>query len=136
MSPIALSTLASRRHGAVGGAAVNGVIGGVQGVLGRVHDVLGGVHSGLRSGSRSIPAAAVAVAAVGAAGLVEWAGVIARRRNGAGCALSDATIPWRAQACVDLGRRLTVGSQEPPLWFAEIYAHTAARSRPACSARH
>jgi hypothetical protein len=54
--------------GAVGGAAVNGVVGGVQGVV-------GGVQSGLSSGSRSIPAAALTVAAVGAAGaagLVEW----------------------------------------------------------------
>ena len=54
--------------GAVGGAAVNGVVGGVQGVV-------GGVRSGLQSGSRSIPAAALTVAAVGTAGavgLVEW----------------------------------------------------------------
>src|SRR5262249_30645905 len=51
--------------GAVGGAAVNGVVGGVQGVI-------GGVQSGLSSGSRSVPAAALAVAAIGAAGLVEW----------------------------------------------------------------
>jgi hypothetical protein len=34
--------------------------------------VVGGVQSGLSSGSRSIPAAALTVAAVGAAGLVEW----------------------------------------------------------------
>ena len=51
--------------GAVGGAVVNGVIGGVRGVV-------DGVQSGLSNGSRSIPAAALAVAAVGAAGLVEW----------------------------------------------------------------
>src|ERR1700731_487202 len=51
--------------GAVGGAAVNGVVGGVQGVV-------GGVQSGLSKGSRSIPAAALTVAAVGLAGLVEW----------------------------------------------------------------
>jgi len=51
--------------GAVGGAAVNGVIGGVQGVV-------GGVQTGLSSGSRSLPAAALTVAAVGAVGLVEW----------------------------------------------------------------
>jgi hypothetical protein len=41
------------------------VVGGVQGVV-------GGVQSGLSSGSRSIPAAALTVAAVGWAGLVEW----------------------------------------------------------------
>jgi hypothetical protein len=34
--------------------------------------VVGGVQSGLSSGSGSIPAAALTVAAVGAAGLVEW----------------------------------------------------------------
>jgi len=51
--------------GAIGGAAVNGVVGGVQGVV-------GGVQSGLSRGSRSIPAAALTVVTVGAAGLVEW----------------------------------------------------------------
>lgn len=51
--------------GAVGGAAANGVVGGVQGVV-------GGVQSGLSSGSRSTAAAALTVAAVGLAGLVEW----------------------------------------------------------------
>ncbi len=51
--------------GAVGGAAVNGVVGGVQGVV-------GGVQRGLSTGSRSTTAAALALAAVGAAGLVEW----------------------------------------------------------------
>jgi hypothetical protein len=51
--------------GAVGGAAVNGVVGGVQGVI-------GGVGSGLSSGSRSTPAVALTLAAVGVAGLVEW----------------------------------------------------------------
>ena len=51
--------------GAVGGAAVNGVVGGIKGVI-------GGVRTGLSDGSRSVPAAALTVAAVGAAGLVEW----------------------------------------------------------------
>ena len=51
--------------GAAGGAAVNGVIGGIRGAL-------DGVQSGASSGSRSIPAAAFTVAAVGAVGLVEW----------------------------------------------------------------
>ena len=54
--------------GAVGGAAVNGVVGGVQGAI-------GGARRGLDSGSRSVPAAALTVAAVGAAGaagLIEW----------------------------------------------------------------
>ncbi|WP_327114653.1 hypothetical protein OHB12_35150 [Nocardia sp. NBC_01730] len=51
--------------GAVGGAAVNGVIGGMQGAV-------AGVKSGLSRGSHSTPAAALTLAAVGAAGLVDW----------------------------------------------------------------
>jgi hypothetical protein len=51
--------------GAVGGAAVNGIIGGVQGTA-------AGIRSGLGTGSHSTPAALLTLAAVGAAGLVEW----------------------------------------------------------------
>lgn len=51
--------------GAVSGAAVNGVIGGIQGAA-------SGVKSGLVSGSHSTPAAVLTMAAVGAAGLVDW----------------------------------------------------------------
>ncbi|WP_454198744.1 hypothetical protein [Nocardia sp. Marseille-Q1738] len=51
--------------GAVGGAAVNGVIGGLQGAA-------SGVKSGLSRGSHSTPAAALTLAAIGAAGLVDW----------------------------------------------------------------
>ena len=51
--------------GAVGGAAVNGVIGGVQGAV-------TGIKNGVSSGSHSTPAAALAIAAIGATGLVEW----------------------------------------------------------------
>jgi hypothetical protein len=51
--------------GAVGGAAVNGVVGGVQGTV-------AGVRNGISSGSHSTPAAALTLAAIGAAGLVEW----------------------------------------------------------------
>jgi hypothetical protein len=51
--------------GAVSGAAVNGVIGGVQGTF-------SGIRNGISSGSRSTPAAAVTLGALGAAGLVEW----------------------------------------------------------------
>jgi hypothetical protein len=51
--------------GAVGGAAVNGVIGGMQGTL-------NGVKNGISSGSHSTPAAALALAAIGTTGLVEW----------------------------------------------------------------
>lgn len=51
--------------GAVSGAAVNGVIGGIQGAA-------SGVKSGLVKGSHSTPAAVLTMAAVGAAGLVDW----------------------------------------------------------------
>jgi hypothetical protein len=51
--------------GAVSGAAVDGVIGGMQGAA-------AGVKRGLSSGSHSAPAAALTVAAIGAAGLVDW----------------------------------------------------------------
>lgn len=51
--------------GAVGGAAVNGLIGGMQGTV-------AGIKNGMSSGSHSTPAAALALAAIGATGLVEW----------------------------------------------------------------
>ena len=51
--------------GAVGGAAVNGVIGGIQGTA-------AGLRNGLSNGSQSPAAAALTLAAVGTAGLVEW----------------------------------------------------------------
>jgi hypothetical protein len=51
--------------GALGGAAVGGVIGGLQGTA-------TGLKNGLSSGSHSTPAAALTLAAIGAAGLVEW----------------------------------------------------------------
>jgi len=51
--------------GAVGGAVVNGAIGGLQGTA-------AGVRTGLSEGSKSIPLAAMTLAALGAAGLVEW----------------------------------------------------------------
>lgn len=51
--------------GAVGGAAINGVIGGVSGTF-------SGIRNGISSGSRSTPAAAITLGALGAAGLVEW----------------------------------------------------------------
>src|SRR6201987_3705441 len=51
--------------GAVGGAAVNGIVGGVTGAA-------EGIKRGVSSGSRSTPAAALALGALGVAGLVEW----------------------------------------------------------------
>lgn len=51
--------------GAVGGAAVSGVVGGVTGAA-------EGIKRGISSGSHSTPAAALAIGALGFAGLVEW----------------------------------------------------------------
>jgi hypothetical protein len=51
--------------GAIGGAAVNGVVGGVKGAA-------DGIQSGLDSGRKSTAAAALAIGALGVAGLVEW----------------------------------------------------------------
>jgi len=51
--------------GAVGGAAVNGVVGGVKGAA-------EGIQRGIGSGSKSTAAAALAIGALGVAGLVEW----------------------------------------------------------------
>ncbi len=112
--------------GAVGGAAVNGVVGGVRGVV-------GGVQSGLSSGSRSIPAAALTVAAVGAVGLVEWPvllpvgaavlGVHYLTHRSDGERASTQRIGPRSKARGRSGSR----SSTP---------HSAARSRPTRSAQH
>lgn len=56
--------------GAAGGAAVNGVVGGVTGAV-------TGIQRGIGSGSRSVPAAALALGVVGVTGLVEWPVVLA-----------------------------------------------------------
>ena len=56
---------ATAAAGAVGGAAVNGVVGGVTGAA-------EGIKRGVTSGSHSTPAAALALGALGVAGLVEW----------------------------------------------------------------
>ena len=114
--------------GAVGGAAVNGVVGGVQGAV-------GGVQSGLSSAGRSIPAAALTVAAVGAAGLVEWPvllpvgatvlGVhyLTHRSGGEHKRVSPRRGASRSGAKGRSGSRAST-------------AHTAARSRPARSPQH
>ena len=59
------ATATTAAAGAVGGAAVNGVVGGVTGAA-------EGVKRGISSGSHSTPAAALALGALGVAGLVEW----------------------------------------------------------------
>jgi hypothetical protein len=114
--------------GAVGGAAVNGVVGGVRGVV-------DGVQSGLSNGSRSIPAAALAVVGVGAAGLVEWPvllpvgatvlGVhyLMHRSDGE---RKRASTPRAGKRSATKGRSAKRASTP----------HTAARSRPAQSRQH
>ncbi|GAA3194226.1 hypothetical protein [Rhodococcus baikonurensis] len=56
--------------GAVGGGVIGGVTGGIRGTA-------EGVRDGLRAGSSSTPTAVLTMAAVGAAGLVEWPVVVA-----------------------------------------------------------
>lgn len=51
--------------GALGGAAVNGAVGAVKGTA-------TGVRNGFASGSHSTPTAVLTLAAIGAAGVVEW----------------------------------------------------------------
>ncbi len=51
--------------GAVGGAAVSGIVGAVTGAV-------EGMKRGVGTGSHSTPAAALAIGAIGVAGLVEW----------------------------------------------------------------
>lgn len=59
------ATATTAAAGAVGGAAVSGIVGGVKGAA-------EGIQQGLGTGSKSTPAAALAIGAIGAAGLVEW----------------------------------------------------------------
>jgi hypothetical protein len=59
------ATATTATAGAVGGAAVNGVVGGVTGAA-------QGIKRGVGTGSHSTPAAALAIGALGVAGLVEW----------------------------------------------------------------
>ena len=63
-------TMTTEAAGAIGGAAVNGGIGGVKGAA-------GGVQRGLRTGSHSTPAAALTLGALGVTGLVEWPVLVA-----------------------------------------------------------
>lgn len=59
------ATVTTGAAGAVGGAAVNGVVGGVTGAA-------QGIKRGVSEGSHSTPAAALALGALGVAGLVDW----------------------------------------------------------------
>lgn len=59
------ATATTAAAGAVGGATVNGVVGGVKGAA-------EGIQQGINTGSKSTPAAALALGALGVTGLVEW----------------------------------------------------------------
>lgn len=81
--------------GAVGGAAINGIVGGVTGAA-------EGIKRGINSGSHSTPAAALAIGALGVAGLIEWPVLLAvgggalvlhrLNRNGKGQSPAKATL--------------------------------------------
>jgi hypothetical protein len=92
----------SAAAGAVGGAVVTGVIGGVEGTA-------RGIRDGVSAGSQSTPLAALTLAAVGAAGLVEWPVVVMLgggalllrqldQRNGATETAQSKPRPRKAQA--------------------------------------
>lgn len=86
------ATATTAAAGAVGGAAVNGIVGGVKGAA-------DGIQQGISTGSKSTPAAALVLGAVGAAGLVEWPILLAvgggalllRKLNGAPAQTAPAT---------------------------------------------
>jgi hypothetical protein len=59
------ATMTTEAAGAIGGAARNGVIGGLKGAA-------SGAQRGLSTGSHSTPAAALTLGALGVTGLVEW----------------------------------------------------------------
>ena len=114
--------------GAVGGAAVNGVVGGVQGVV-------GGVQSGLSKGSRSIPAAALTVAAVGLAGLVEWPVLLPIGATVLGVHyLTHRSGGNRKRTSTRRAGSRSAAKGRPAKRAST--PHTAARSRPARSAQH
>ena len=114
--------------GAVGGATVNGVVGGVQGAI-------GGARSGLSSGSRSTAAAALTVAAVGVAGLVEWPVLLPI----GGTALAVHYLTHRSAGERERPSTRRVGSRSAPKRRSGSQAstaRTAARSRSARPAQH
>ena len=114
--------------GAIGGAAVNGVVGGIKGVI-------GGVRTGLSDGSRSVPAAALTVAAVGAAGLVEWPVLLPIGET----VLGVHYLMHRSDGERKRSSTRRTGSRSAARGRSAKRAstpHTAARSRSARSAQH
>lgn len=99
------ATATTATAGAIGGAAVNGVVGGIKGAA-------EGIQQGISKGSKSTPAAAVALGALGVAGLVEWPVLLAvgggalvlqrmtRRQNGSAPAprAKLTTVPTKAES--------------------------------------
>lgn len=65
-----LADTATSAAGAVAGAAAGGLVGAVGGGV-------RGAEEGLAPGSRSVPAAALTLAAIGAAGLIDWPVLVA-----------------------------------------------------------
>lgn len=100
----ATTSAAGAAAGAVAGATVGAVSGGVN-----------GVKEGLGLGSRSVPAAALTIAAVGVAGLVDWPVLLAvggtalvlRQLRGASAPGRAPDLPARAPAAV---RRTTAST--------------------------
>jgi hypothetical protein len=109
--------------GAVGGAAINGVIGGVQGTA-------AGLRNGLSNGSQSPAAAALTLAAVGTAGLVEWPIVLAV----GGTALVVHQLNQRSGQVETAAERAPVSAQEPgraSSGIASARSSTTRSARPA-----
>jgi hypothetical protein len=120
----------SSAAGAVGGAAITGVIGGVEGAV-------QGVRNGLGTGSRSTPLAALTLAGVGAAGLVEWPLLVTigggalllhqlNRRNGATeqtpkPAKSTPRAAAGQEACEDGGEGAGTQTGEVGAFLAELH---------------
>lgn len=121
-------TMTTEAAGAIGGAAINGVIGGVKGAA-------GGVQRGLRTGSHSTPAAALTLGALGVTGLVEWPVLVAV--GGTALVLkqlSDRAQNGKAQAKAPAARPSKPVQAVPPLKSAKpaksTGSSTSARRSP------
>lgn len=102
--------------GAVGGAAVNGIAGGLQGTA-------AGIRDGLGKGSHSPAAAAMTLGALGAVGLVEWPLLLAV----GGGALVVHQINQRSNG--------SGGAPRPPLQSVDNTAAPARKASPRKSTR-
>jgi hypothetical protein len=100
--------------GAVGGAAVTGVIGAVEGTA-------AGVRNGLRNGSHSTTTAALTLAAIGVAGVVDWPILVA--------------VGGGALAIHQLSRRMPESHQSVQTATKSATARSPRAKRPARKAR-